>query len=317
MFVDMNEILEISKIDQAIANTENLIELLDIRDVTKGLSVTAEAKGLGEIANRAKASQLKAERKAGVVLKEVNREQGKRTDTKPHNSLLSSSEYQKTLKDNDINPMTANRWQKIAEIPEEKFTSWINEKIDSGEELTQAGALRLTKGDMVDVTRVNAKSNNAWFTPAKYTEAACQVMGSIDLDPASQKEANVIVGAGEYFTAEDDGLIQDWFGNVWLNPPYGGLANDFVAKLIEEYKSGNVNQAILLVTSNATDTTWFAPLWDYLLCFTDHRINFYSPNNQGSSSTHGSVFVYFGKNKKRFSEVFNQFGVVVSRYEHS
>lgn len=310
----MNDLLEISKIDQAISNTENLIELLDIRDVTKGLSVTAEAKGLGEIANRAKASQLKAERKAGVVLAKLERgTPGPKLDSR----MESISQYKKTIQETNLPPVVAHRWQQIATIPEEKFTTWINDKIESGEELTQAGALRLTKGDMADVTRINAKSNNDWFTPSKYIDAARLVMGSIDLDPASQKEANVIVQAGEYFTAEDDGLIHDWFGNVWLNPPYGGLSKDFVSKLIDEYAKENIEQAILLVTSNATDTTWFTPLWHHILCFTNHRINFYSPNNDGSSSTHGSVFVYFGGRYNRFAEVFSQFGAVVTRYEYS
>jgi hypothetical protein len=59
-----------------------------------------------------------------------------------------------------------------------------------------------------------------WFTPAEYIEAARRVMGSIDTDPASCPTANRIVKASLFYTSEDDGLLFDWPGNVWLNPPY-------------------------------------------------------------------------------------------------
>ena len=96
-------------------------------------------------------------------------------------------------------------------------------------------------------------------------------------------------------------------------PPYGGLSEPFTEKLLSEYEAGNVKEAILLVNANSTDTTWFQPLWDYLLCFTVGRINFESPAGAGSGSTHGSVFVYLGENKAEFIETFSEFGTVVRR----
>lgn len=66
-------------------------------------------------------------------------------------------------------------------------------------------------------------SNSAeWFTPDVILERAQRVLGHIDLDPASCEAANMRVGARTFFTAEQDGLAQDWdryAGTVFLNPP--------------------------------------------------------------------------------------------------
>ena len=100
---------------------------------------------------------------------------------------------------------------------------------------------------------------------------------------------------------------------VWLNPPYGGLSGPFVAKLMEEVAAGRVSEAVVLVNANSTETNWFAPLWDHILCFTDHRINFVSPNGNHNGSTHGSAFIYVGPNEAGFIREFAAFGYVVRR----
>lgn len=162
-----------------------------------------------------------------------------------------------------------------------------------------------------------SSNSNEWYTPPEYVEAARRVLGEIDLDPASCVEANKTVKAKKFYTAQDDGLQYDWPGRVWLNPPYGGLTAKFVNKLIEQYRQRITTGAILLVNAHATDTDWFQSLWDYVLCFTNHRINFYGPGGaKGNGSTHGSVFVYLGPNQKRFAAEFARFGTIVRRWDY-
>ncbi len=154
--------------------------------------------------------------------------------------------------------------------------------------------------------------NNEWYTPSRYIEAARLVMGGIDLDPASCEMANQIVQSTTYYTKEDNGLSKPFYGRIWCNPPYGftnGKSNQglWVRKLVDEYERGNVEQAVLLVNA-VTDRTWFHLLWQFPICFTDHRIAFYSPDKRVPAPTHGNALVYFGSRESRFIEVFSQFG---------
>jgi DNA N-6-adenine-methyltransferase (Dam) len=154
-----------------------------------------------------------------------------------------------------------------------------------------------------------------WYTPSKYIESAREVMGSIDLDPASSQLANETVKASKYFTIDDDGLSQEWHGNVWLNPPYGKGSGLFTTKLIEEYQAGRVKSAVLLLNAYGFCEKWFQQIWDYTFCFTDHRIDFYSPQMKAGGPSNGNLFVYIGPNPERFKEVFRQYGHIVIVWE--
>lgn len=156
--------------------------------------------------------------------------------------------------------------------------------------------------------------DNEGYTPSEYIEMARRVMGSINLDPASCDYAQEVVKADKYFTEEDDGLSQDWIGNIWLNPPYANkLITQFVDKIITEKE---LLQAVVL-TNNNTDTQWFKKLfiWSDLLCFTTGRINFYKKDGTISAPTNGQTFFYKGENKKQFVNEFRKIGLIMTKYD--
>lgn len=162
--------------------------------------------------------------------------------------------------------------------------------------------------------RLVASNENEWYTPDKYLTAARKVLGGIDLDPATSELANQVVKATRFYTQADDGLSREWSGRVWLNPPYGRLAGDFIERLVAEHLGENITSAIALVNAHCTDTAWFQALWHYPLCFTDHRIDFESAGREKkNSSTHGSVFAYLGPDNRTFKKHFSTFGAVVVR----
>jgi DNA N-6-adenine-methyltransferase (Dam) len=166
--------------------------------------------------------------------------------------------------------------------------------------------------------------SNEWFTPSKYIEAARAVLGSIDLDPASCELANQVVKATRYYTREQNGLAQDWTcTSMWLNPPYGrkngsgsSVIRCFVSRLIREYETGNIYQAITLLPTQ-TNASWFQCLWEFPLCFASHRLHFVKPRGNDlredgrTSHTLGTIFAYLGPYEQRFIEHFSKFGRIV------
>jgi len=151
-----------------------------------------------------------------------------------------------------------------------------------------------------------------WYTPEDYIESVRKVMGSIDIDPASNSEANKIVKADKYYTLDDCGLDKSWNGNIWLNPPYSAKEiKQFINKYESEIINGNIKQGIIL-TNNNTDTSWFHKLAKIsdLICFTAGRINFYR-GDVVSSPTNGQSFIYYGENKDKFISEFSSHGIIM------
>lgn len=202
------------------------------------------------------------------------------------------------------------RWLKI-----NKFEDW--QDIDTwAQEYMETGDITLTFLLRVLLNLHVSDDSYEWYTPTEYIEAARGLMGSIDLDPASSKEAQIIVKAGCFYTTEDDGLSQPWFGNVWLNPPYSMPAiEQFVDLAIHEYENGNVTAAVVL-TNNSTDTGWFHRIVKYPVCFTRGRIQYWTPDRPHLATRQGQALFYLGDKVDLFAQLFGNFGVVLVHYDY-
>lgn len=153
--------------------------------------------------------------------------------------------------------------------------------------------------------------SNEWYTPVEYIEAARRVMGSIDLDPASNDEAQQFIKAEHYYTKANDGLAQTWRGNVWLNPPYADPL-PWVSKLIDSFAAGTVTAGILLVnTTNSPQ--WARLLWHspHRVCLLNRRVNFWRPDRTDTRGTAQDQMIwYLGNNIEQFGEVFSVYGAI-------
>lgn len=168
--------------------------------------------------------------------------------------------------------------------------------------------------------------SNEWFTPSRYIEAARLVMGGIDLDPASCEQANRVVQATQYYSQAENGLMQPWFGRVWLNAPYGrcewhgegrmSYQSIFAGKLLREYAQGNIEQAVLLSLGNP-NSKWFQPFFEFPICFKRDRIHFDRPDGSSGHFGFPLAFIYLGPHERRFIEIFSRFGRVVRAVDTS
>ncbi len=83
-----------------------------------------------------------------------------------------------------------------------------------------------------------------------------------------------------YFTPEQDGLKQPWYGTCWMNPPYGKEISTWLKKAHNESQKGVIIVALLPVR---TDTKWFHN-WIYnkpgvSIEFLSKRLKFQGSNN--------------------------------------
>lgn len=156
--------------------------------------------------------------------------------------------------------------------------------------------------------------NDEWYTPKHIIDLVRGALGGIELDPASNAVANRTVRAERYFTKDDDGLRQLWRAKtVFCNPPYSApLLSEFVEKLIGSIRTGEVENAILLVPSHS-DTKWWSLAISCAprMCMVEGRIKFVDTIGHRQSPQTGSVIFYYGNDGTRFEQIFSTIGTVL------
>lgn len=146
-----------------------------------------------------------------------------------------------------------------------------------------------------------------WYTPAWVFEALDL---EFDLDPASPHDMESFVPATTKYTVFDDGLSKDWFGTVWMNPPYGKETPFWMKRFIEH------NNGIALVFSR-TDATWCQDamracsamlFMSGRIAFVPGKENFHKAGRAGA----GTVLFAFGSKSENALRRMSDRGVFIS-----
>jgi len=298
-----NAITPLTKIQQALARATTPEQSRDVEAMAAAAKAWAKEQGDYELVVEAERIYILARRKTTELIQPNITHGGDHTS-----DGWEQGNIDVTLLDYGFTKMQWERRKKELEVEPDDINSYLDDCIEKQIEPTVFGLLRYALQIIGDST------GNEWWTPTIYIESVRNVLGEIDLDPASCEEANKIIKAKQIYTEFDKGLKHIWRGRVFMNPPYS--ANQpFAEKLRDEYSAGNVTEAIVLLGAHAIETKWFAPYWDYTLCFTGHRIKFNSPTGAAiAGNIAGSVFIYLGQNGHKFAEEFNKHGFVVRRW---
>lgn len=168
-----------------------------------------------------------------------------------------------------------------------------------------------------------SSANVEWFTPRWVLDLVREVIGDIDLDPASCIEAQERVRAKVFYSLEDDGLMLPWIArSVFLNPPYGEMGGESSASIwfnvMELSYRLRYFGAGMFLCNGAIGSQWFAKICNrFPVAFFNKRIRF-DPSFisalvaklEGRKLTQpsiGNAIVYLGPDVARFIQVFEPY----------
>lgn len=133
----------------------------------------------------------------------------------------------------------------------------------------------------------NKAGKDEWLTPPEIIK----MLGEFDLDPCAPIERPWET-AKQHYTKLDNGLIQNWKGRVWCNPPYGKEAAFWLEKCAMH---GN---AIALTFARTETRMFFNHIWykATAVLFIKGRLKFYHVTGErGDSAGAPSVLIAYGK----------------------
>lgn len=138
-----------------------------------------------------------------------------------------------------------------------------------------------------------SSKGHEWYTPFDlYNHLNSEF--KFTTDPCA--ESTNRLGLPVTYTKEQDGLKQEWKGNVFINPPYGRTGHvEQWFKKASEYKGGIV---VFLVPAR-TDTSWFHQyIWEQPnveIRFIQGRLKFENPEHVKNTAPFPSMVVIFRK----------------------
>ncbi|HRP90811.1 MAG TPA: DNA N-6-adenine-methyltransferase [Edaphocola sp.] len=131
------------------------------------------------------------------------------------------------------------------------------------------------------------KTTIEWLTPPELVKK----LGAFDLDPCTPINPP-FVHAKTNLNIMDDGLKKEWFGRVYMNPPYGKGMENWIEKL---KRHGN---GIALIFARTETKCFFNHIWDDAdaVLFVKGRIKFYNIDGEQKGPPGApSIFVAYGK----------------------
>jgi len=116
------------------------------------------------------------------------------------------------------------------------------------------------------------------------------------------------------YTKRDDGLVQPWYGRVWLNPPWSN-PGPWIDKILWFMRELPEYNEVMLLVRNDPSTAWWSVAWKHAtaIAFLPERTRYHQVGESGEiepcgTPTFTSVVFYFGHDARRFIETASAHG---------
>lgn len=302
--------VRISEFETELAEREGLIEFNRQRKKTPG-QIVNEFDELLEIETQ-RAKDRQGERNDIKNTSDSNETEVVRADEKAAEKVSedvsrASLRRGKTVKDkaesddepDEVQEAAKEAWDGL-QSGEESFSSAHTKVKDAEDKATDES----TESD-IDV--FTSDETDEWSSPREIVEPLRDAIGGFDLDPCSGAESSPFADAT--FTESDDGLSQEWFGSVWVNPPYSNVA-EWTDKAIEAVEDGDAD-CIFYLCKGDSSTNWWqrgAKAATTVVAI-DHRLKFGDGENSAPFASH---ILIFGTPPQETLHACSEYGILLS-----
>jgi len=290
--VDVNSVpVRVSEFDSDLAEREALIEFNRQRDKTPGqivnefeemlevekqrakenMSKGGKGERVGNVSNPSEDEPTAARDKAA---EKVNADVSGRTLEKGKNV---KDKAESDDEPDEVQEAAQEAWEGL-QSGDESFNS-AHEKVKDAEADTE--------DEHTVVDAATKQETDEWSSPRELVEPLADSVGEFDLDPCSGAESSPF--ASETYTEDDDGLSQDWYGKVWVNPPYSDMKT-WTEKAIAQIDNTNT---LFYLCKGDSSTQWWQDAAEHatVICAIDHRLEF---GDGGSAAPFASHIMVFG-----------------------
>ena len=168
---------------------------------------------------------------------------------------------------------------------------------------------------MGNPTLQDLPEKDTWETPDWLTDGIAEAIGGFDLDPCAGPQTRI---ADHNWSIQrgEDGLKREWFGDVWVNPPFSDK-EAWLREAVDQTSFPDEGaDRVFVLTPDSTDVkSWFhsyCTMADYVW-FSKGRVKFIDPETgEGAGQpSFGTAISVFGDIEPPLREWFHAKGWLV------
>jgi hypothetical protein len=191
---------------QALSEAHRVDEVKDIRDKALAMATYARQAKDRDLITWATEIKLRAERRAGELLREMEKNQGGKPETVNPKPVASPDRLDKapTLRSLGVTKQQSSDWQKLAKIPEKEFERRLGDAVRGDKVPTTASVLRsVPRAEPSRASSVSRKparkdspltqaleEGRAWMAKWRFISALAPVFDALTALLESQREAS-------------------------------------------------------------------------------------------------------------------------------